>query len=173
VIDDDRVTGVRGHTAGGSTVTEQARVVVGADGRHSLIANAVRALQYYERPTLAVAYYAYWSGLPAEAFEGYIRPPGPSALHPPMMTSPWSSSTGREPNSQPTEGTSRAPARGRSRSSPTSPTGFREPRARPALSAQVTCRTTSAGHTDRAGRSLESRLPQGPDYGPGNQRRFP
>ncbi len=75
VIDGDRVTGVRGHTAGGRTVTEQARVVVGADGRHSLIANAVRALQYHERPTLAVAYYAYWSGLPAEAFEGYIRPP--------------------------------------------------------------------------------------------------
>ncbi len=75
VIDGDRVTGVRGHTARGRTVTEQARVVVGADGRHSLIANAVRALQYHERPTLAVAYYAYWSGLPAEAFEGYIRPP--------------------------------------------------------------------------------------------------
>ena len=75
VINDDRVTGVRGHTPGGRTVTEQARVVVGADGRHSLIAKAVEALKYYERPTFAAAYYAYWSGLPVEGFEGYLRPP--------------------------------------------------------------------------------------------------
>jgi 2-polyprenyl-6-methoxyphenol hydroxylase-like FAD-dependent oxidoreductase len=74
IIEDGLVTGVRGHTARGRTVTEPARTVVGADGRHSLVANAVRAPQYYERPTLAVAYYAYWSGLRAEAFEGYIRP---------------------------------------------------------------------------------------------------
>lgn len=74
MIKDGCVTGVRGHTAGGMTITERARVVVGADGRHSMVANAVQAPRYDERPTLAVAYYAYWSGLRAEAFDGYIRP---------------------------------------------------------------------------------------------------
>jgi 2-polyprenyl-6-methoxyphenol hydroxylase-like FAD-dependent oxidoreductase len=75
LIEDGRVTGVRGHTAGGATVKERARVVVGADGRHSLVAKAVQAPRYHERPTIAAGYYAYWSGLPAEGFQGYIRPP--------------------------------------------------------------------------------------------------
>jgi 2-polyprenyl-6-methoxyphenol hydroxylase-like FAD-dependent oxidoreductase len=75
LIEDGRVTGLRGHAAGGAAVTERARVVVGADGRHSLVAKAVQAPRYHERPTIAAGYYAYWSGLPAEGFEGYIRPP--------------------------------------------------------------------------------------------------
>jgi flavin-dependent dehydrogenase len=75
LIEDGRVTGLRGHTAGGAAVTERARVVVGADGRHSLVAKAVQAPQYQVRPTIAAGYYAYWSGLPAEGFQGYIRPP--------------------------------------------------------------------------------------------------
>ena len=41
-IDDGRVTGIRGHAKDGATVTERARVVVGADGLHSLVARAVR-----------------------------------------------------------------------------------------------------------------------------------
>jgi 2-polyprenyl-6-methoxyphenol hydroxylase-like FAD-dependent oxidoreductase len=75
LIEDGHVTGLRGHTTGGATTTERARVVVGADGRRSLVANAVQAPRYHERPTIAAGYYAYWSGLPAETFEGYIRPP--------------------------------------------------------------------------------------------------
>jgi len=75
LIEDGRVTGLRGHTAGGMTITERARVVVGADGRHSLVAKAVQAPQYHERPTISAGYYAYWSGLPAEGWQGYIRPP--------------------------------------------------------------------------------------------------
>jgi flavin-dependent dehydrogenase len=59
LIEDGRVTGVRGHTAGGATVRERARVVVGADGRHSLVAKAVQAPRYHERPTIAAGYYAY------------------------------------------------------------------------------------------------------------------
>ncbi|HEX7195289.1 MAG TPA: NAD(P)/FAD-dependent oxidoreductase [Candidatus Limnocylindria bacterium] len=75
LVENGRVAGVRGHGAGGKAVTERARVVVGADGRRSLVAKAVRASRYHEQPTIAVAYYAYWSGLPADGFEAYIRPP--------------------------------------------------------------------------------------------------
>jgi flavin-dependent dehydrogenase len=75
VIDDGRVTGVRGHAKGGATVTEHASVVVGADGRFSNVAHAVGPEQYNEKPQLLCGYYTYWSGLPMDGrFEVYIRP---------------------------------------------------------------------------------------------------
>ncbi len=74
LVEDGRVTGIRGHGKGGRTVTERARVVVGADGLHSLVARAVRAEQYHEKPQLLCGYYAYWSDLPADGFETYDRP---------------------------------------------------------------------------------------------------
>jgi 2-polyprenyl-6-methoxyphenol hydroxylase-like FAD-dependent oxidoreductase len=56
-------------------VTERARVVVGADGRHSLVARAARPEQYHEKPQLLAGYYTYWSGLPMEGrFETWVRP---------------------------------------------------------------------------------------------------
>ncbi len=75
-IDDGRVTGIRGHAKGGETVTERARVVVGADGKHSLVAKAVQPERYNEAAPLAPAYYAYWSGLPTDSFETSIRAEG-------------------------------------------------------------------------------------------------
>lgn len=75
VIKDGRVTGVRGHSKGGQAVTERARVVIGADGRHSLLARAVGPEQYNEKPQLLCGYYTYWSGLPMHGrFETYVRP---------------------------------------------------------------------------------------------------
>ena len=75
LTEDGRVTGVRGHGQSGGTVTERARVVIGADGRHSLVARAVRPEQYHKKPQLLAGYYTYWSGLPMEGrFETYIRP---------------------------------------------------------------------------------------------------
>lgn len=71
--DDGRVTGIRGHAKGGPTVTERARVVIGADGKHSLVAKAVRAGRYHEVAPLQSGYYAYWSGLPTDAFSLYDR----------------------------------------------------------------------------------------------------
>ena len=59
------MTGIRGHAKGGATVTERARVVIGADGKHSLVAKAVQPERYNEVPALTPSYYAYWSGLPA------------------------------------------------------------------------------------------------------------
>lgn len=73
VIEDGRVTGIRGHAKGGETVTERAKVVVGADGRHSLVAKAVEPKSYNDVPPLAPAYYAYWSGLRSDGFDTYIR----------------------------------------------------------------------------------------------------
>ena len=68
VVEDGRVTGVRS-----GTVTERARLVVGADGRNSRVARAVHAIEYDEVPRLAALYYAYWSGLPTHGFETYVR----------------------------------------------------------------------------------------------------
>src|SRR5882724_2462558 len=74
-IEDGRVTGIKGRSKDGASVTELATVVVGADGRHSMVAAAVRPEQYNERPPLLAPYYTYWSGLPMEGrFETYIRP---------------------------------------------------------------------------------------------------
>jgi flavin-dependent dehydrogenase len=73
VVEDGVVTGIRGHAKRGETVTERARVVVGADGKHSLVAKAVQPEQYNEAPSLTPSYYAYWSGLPTDGFETFIR----------------------------------------------------------------------------------------------------
>jgi len=75
LIEDGRVVGIRGHSKGGDSVTERARIVIGADGRSSRVAAAVRPEQYNEKPPLLAAYYTYWSGLPMRGrFETYIRP---------------------------------------------------------------------------------------------------
>jgi 2-polyprenyl-6-methoxyphenol hydroxylase-like FAD-dependent oxidoreductase len=74
VMDGDRVAGIRGHAAGGATVTETARIVVGADGLHSRVARFVGAPTYEARPTLTCAYYAYWDDLPVQGVELYARP---------------------------------------------------------------------------------------------------
>ncbi len=66
------VTGIRGR-ARGPAVTENARVVIGADGRHSLVSKVVKPEQYDERRSHLAMYYAYWSGLPVEGFETTIR----------------------------------------------------------------------------------------------------
>ena len=77
VMDGERVTGIRGHERGGAPVTEHARAVVGADGLNSIVAKAVSAAQYNEKPPILAGYYTYWSGLPMggrfESFEGPRR----------------------------------------------------------------------------------------------------
>ncbi|RZU54372.1 2-polyprenyl-6-methoxyphenol hydroxylase-like FAD-dependent oxidoreductase [Krasilnikovia cinnamomea] len=74
IIADGRVAGVRGHTRGGAPVEERARVVVGADGQHSLVAQRVGAPASHERAPMTVGYYSYWSGLEMHGrFEAYAR----------------------------------------------------------------------------------------------------
>jgi 2-polyprenyl-6-methoxyphenol hydroxylase-like FAD-dependent oxidoreductase len=75
LIEDGRVIGIRGSGESRQSVTEHARIVIGADGRNSIVAEAVRPDKYQERPALIAIYYAYWSGLPMRGrFETYIRP---------------------------------------------------------------------------------------------------
>ncbi|MGY1736816.1 NAD(P)/FAD-dependent oxidoreductase [Geodermatophilus sp. SYSU D00684] len=76
LVEDGVVVGVRGHGRDGRRpVDEHARVVVGADGLHSLVARVVRPEQYREHPPLLCGYYAYWSGLPMHGrWEAYDRP---------------------------------------------------------------------------------------------------
>jgi flavin-dependent dehydrogenase len=62
VWQEGRVAGIRG--ADGTV--ERARFVVGADGKHSLVARKVAAEQYDVVPTRAFWMYAYYSGMPAQ-----------------------------------------------------------------------------------------------------------
>jgi flavin-dependent dehydrogenase len=74
LFDNGCVSGIRGRAKGGQPVTERARVVVGADGIRSIVAESVRAEQYHDTPELEASYYTYWSGLPtAGCFEAYDR----------------------------------------------------------------------------------------------------
>jgi 2-polyprenyl-6-methoxyphenol hydroxylase-like FAD-dependent oxidoreductase len=74
LVEDGAVVGIRGRDEGGRSVTERARVVIGADGRNSRVAKAVGPEQYHEKPMLEMAFYTYWSNLPTDGFETYIRP---------------------------------------------------------------------------------------------------
>ena len=73
LADDGTVTGIRGHAKGGGDVAENAKVVIGADGKHSLVAKTVKPQQYEERASRQAMYYAYWSDLPTEAFDVTVR----------------------------------------------------------------------------------------------------
>ena len=73
VRDGDRVIGIRGRAAGGASVTDTARIVVGADGRHSLLARAVGPAEYHAKPSLTCAYFSYWSDISIGGIELYAR----------------------------------------------------------------------------------------------------
>jgi flavin-dependent dehydrogenase len=74
LVEDGVVVGVHGHDADGTPTVHRARVVIGADGRQSRVARAVRAEQYLAKPGLQWAYYTYWRDLPVEGFSTVIRP---------------------------------------------------------------------------------------------------
>jgi 2-polyprenyl-6-methoxyphenol hydroxylase-like FAD-dependent oxidoreductase len=74
LVEDGVVVGIRGHDAGGSSVVERGRIVIGADGRSSHVAKAVQSDLYHDKPMLQWSYYSYWSGLPTDGMETYIHP---------------------------------------------------------------------------------------------------
>ncbi len=72
--DNGTVTGVRGREKGAPVVTEQARLVIGADGKHSLVAEATAARAYRTKPPQSLAFYTYWEGVPVDGGAMFGRP---------------------------------------------------------------------------------------------------
>lgn len=66
--------GIRCREKGGAPVVERAPLIVGADGKHSLVARSVGAREYRRHAPRSVAFYAYWEGVPLERGEMYGRP---------------------------------------------------------------------------------------------------
>jgi flavin-dependent dehydrogenase len=73
LMDGDQVTGIRGNTQYGTPVTERAQIVIGADGKHSKIAQLVRAPMYMQVPSLTCWYMSYWSDFPCDSLEVHWR----------------------------------------------------------------------------------------------------
>ncbi|MGH9213092.1 MAG: NAD(P)/FAD-dependent oxidoreductase [Acidimicrobiales bacterium] len=74
LVEDGRVAGVRYRTSAGTVGAERAGLVVGADGRHSLVARQVGAETYEAAPSLTCASYAYWTGLDVDQLEASFTP---------------------------------------------------------------------------------------------------
>ena len=78
-----RIAGIRGRDLlTGATVTESAHLIVGADGRNSLLARTVKAAEYETAPTLNCWYYSYWSGTPLSGLHINIRDRQMIVAHP-------------------------------------------------------------------------------------------
>ena len=75
--EDGRVTGVRLRDAHGARESARARVVVGADGKFSKVAEWVGAGRYHDVPALRPVYYGYYRGVtpqPEPALELFYQP---------------------------------------------------------------------------------------------------
>lgn len=73
LMDGERVTGIRGHGPDGIRVTEHAKIVVGADGLHSLVAQAVHAPMYNTKAQVTCSYFTYFNDLPTDKISLYVR----------------------------------------------------------------------------------------------------
>lgn len=62
ITEGNQVVGIRGRTREGTRVEERARIVVGADGRNSFVARALKLPKYDERLKCTFAYWTYVSG---------------------------------------------------------------------------------------------------------------
>jgi flavin-dependent dehydrogenase len=71
--DGDGVTGVHCRSRGGRAFDVDARLVIGADGMHSTVAELAGATTYRTRPPLMGTYFAYFSGVPTDGIEFYPR----------------------------------------------------------------------------------------------------
>lgn len=76
------VTGIRGQERGSGPVTETARLVVGADGKHSFVADGVASPRYRKRPAATFASYSYWADVPMTGGELYQRAERAAAAFP-------------------------------------------------------------------------------------------
>jgi 2-polyprenyl-6-methoxyphenol hydroxylase-like FAD-dependent oxidoreductase len=75
VMEGERLAGIQGRARiDGKAVIERARITVGADGRNSKLAQAVRAGVYNFEPSVSCFYFTYFSGVNNDGFELYSRP---------------------------------------------------------------------------------------------------
>lgn len=73
VAEGRRIAGMRVQTGSGRTETVSARLLVGADGKRSRVAQAVGAQRYDTRPAASCMYYGYWSGFNAATTRLFMR----------------------------------------------------------------------------------------------------
>jgi flavin-dependent dehydrogenase len=67
---DGKVTGIRGRDRAGKSVTDTARIVIGAEGGNSMVARAVNAPEYNRRDSKVCTFYTYWSDVrPLDGFQ--------------------------------------------------------------------------------------------------------
>jgi 2-polyprenyl-6-methoxyphenol hydroxylase-like FAD-dependent oxidoreductase len=71
---DGRVVGIAGQRKGGAAFAETATLVVGADGKHSLVAKTVAAPEYRTHPARSMACYTYWENVETSGGEVYGAP---------------------------------------------------------------------------------------------------
>ena len=82
IVEDGAVAGIRGQAKGGGAVEERARLVIGADGLHSMVARHVKPAEYDTLPSLTFAYYSYFSGVEAAGAEMHPLDDGGILLFP-------------------------------------------------------------------------------------------
>jgi flavin-dependent dehydrogenase len=85
-----RVVGIRAQEKGGSPVAERARLVIGADGKHSMVAKTVGAREYRRHEPRSIAYYTYWADVPAP--DGEVR--GEMYARPGLALGVWPTNDG-------------------------------------------------------------------------------
>lgn len=69
----DRITGIKGRDLRtGRRFSEYGQIVIGADGRNSGLARAVRAPVYEAVPSVSCYYFSYWHGVPNTALEVHV-----------------------------------------------------------------------------------------------------
>jgi flavin-dependent dehydrogenase len=69
-----RVCGIRAQTAAARNAIATAPIVIGADGAHSTIAQAVGAVTEYETTPASAIIYGYFAGLDSDQFDLYYEP---------------------------------------------------------------------------------------------------
>ncbi len=73
ITSDGRATGIRCCEKGSSPVNERASFIVGADGKHSLVAKTFQPRRYNQRDARSLAFYTYWQDVPMDGGEMFAR----------------------------------------------------------------------------------------------------
>jgi flavin-dependent dehydrogenase len=73
LVEDATVVGIRAREGNGPSFEERGRIVIGADGKHSMVADAVDARVLRAADPSTVACYTYWSGFPVGGGEIYQK----------------------------------------------------------------------------------------------------